>query len=585
MKKSFQKIISLCLAAVLVISLGTLFVSAKEFDKTTIRTTNDPNNSITVTIDGNKLFVEGVVNYVDGLDAVCIIYQNDGEKVAYAKTIPAENNSYFSSTVTLEKVKGAANIGIDIKRNGEDKYIPYYSGIGRIVKKGSHYEFVEPEKYQSNLDFSEHWRNIERYDAPEEGEIFDFLLDLNIKSIFDIDWVVGYLSMFLDLDLLDEFIEKRSDELFKGHPSDETIEIMVEWASEITETRHIVKALSDEIVGDETDDYKKLRLLNEWVAENLYYDMRFETEPDAILRAIPDVLEQRYTICLGYADLLACMIKEQGIPATCVTCSNPLDDPDNVNHIYVEAFLDGRWIYMDPTWDSANSYDGVIKTDASPTLSHFDMTDEVLAVTHAKSTCMEGFASAFDTPSAWAKDEITAAFAAGFVPDALQSQYRTSITRKEFCDLLMNMIYDYVDSDGLDDFAMKYLGSEEAILGIEGFEDDNTTSVLLAKELGIVNGVGEKRFNPDGSITREQAATMLKRAAEFLGVSAGEGIAFADSDMIADWAKDGVDFVSGLVSTDGSAVMGGTGEDKFSPKNSYTREQSILTIYRLFRCK
>ena len=112
---------------------------------------------------------------------------------------------------------------------------------------------------------------------------------------------------------------------------------MNEWAEIITEARHSVKELGSEIVGDETDEYEKVRLLESWVADNLYYDMRFETEPDVILRAIPDVLESRYTVCLGYANLLACLIKEQGIPATCVTCSNPLDDPDAVNHIYVEA--------------------------------------------------------------------------------------------------------------------------------------------------------------------------------------------------------------------------------------------------------
>ena len=43
--------------------------------------------------------------------------------------------------------------------------------------------------------------------------------------------------------------------------------------------------------------------------------------------------------------------------------------------------------------------------------------------------------------------------------------------------------------------------------------------VGAASRTGIVNGVGNGKFSPQGAITREQAATMLARASKTLGLS------------------------------------------------------------------
>ena len=40
--------------------------------------------------------------------------------------------------------------------------------------------------------------------------------------------------------------------------------------------------LSNEIVGNETDAYKKLYLLNYWVADNIYYDYDYFYSRDGI---------------------------------------------------------------------------------------------------------------------------------------------------------------------------------------------------------------------------------------------------------------------------------------------------------------
>lgn len=67
-------------------------------------------------------------------------------------------------------------------------------------------------------------------------------------------------------------------------------------------------------------------------------------------------------------------------------------------------------------------------------------------------------------------------------------------------------------------------------------------AVAWAEENGVVNGVGNGRFAPDASVTREQIATTLYRLEGgtpgpeqmFYGIY---GQAFADSASVSDWAK------------------------------------------------
>lgn len=69
--------------------------------------------------------------------------------------------------------------------------------------------------------------------------------------------------------------------------------------------------------------------------------------------------------------------------------------------------------------------------------------------------------------------------------------------------------------------------------------------VGAASTYGLINGVGERRFNPDGTITRQEAAVMVSRAAELCGLETGMDTAavrnmlaqFPDYMTSAEWAR------------------------------------------------
>ncbi len=178
-------------------------------------------------------------------------------------------------------------------------------------------------------------------------------------------------------------------------------------------------------------------------------------------------------------------------------------------------------------------------------------------------------------PSPWAAEEAKKAVEAGLVPEEARLWWRDPCTRLEFCRMLARTV------EAATGETIQSLAAEAAP---ETFSDCSDPDVLAAASLGLVQGVGGGKFAPGRFLSREMAATMLARAAEQLQ-TAGSGGArqFSDADEFSAWASEGIGVVTSIVSKDGKALMQGTGGGRFSPKDSYTVEQSALTLYRLLR--
>lgn len=103
-------------------------------------------------------------------------------------------------------------------------------------------------------------------------------------------------------------------------------------------------------------------------------------------------------------------------------------------------------------------------------------------------------------------------------------------------------------------------------------------SVLALYLNGVVNGTSATTFNPDGTITRQEAATMLYRLCKALGYQfPDQGAVFADDSDVASWAKEAVSAVAA------AGIMNGVGNNRFDPKAVYTYEQSALTMVRVYK--
>ncbi|OBZ08720.1 S-layer homology domain-containing protein [Bacillus sp. FJAT-26390] len=176
-----------------------------------------------------------------------------------------------------------------------------------------------------------------------------------------------------------------------------------------------------------------------------------------------------------------------------------------------------------------------------------------------------------DQPDAWAKAEVDEAIAAGLVPTELRTNYKQKITRADFSKIIIKLL-EVKTGQTIDEILLE----NEVSLADNPFTDTAIKEVIAANLMGIVNGKGNGKFDPNGSITRQEAAIMLTNTAEVLGYETEvDASAFADSSSIASWAKPGVDFVFMF------GIMKGTDSKNFSPKGTYTRQQAYITIGRL----
>ncbi len=199
------------------------------------------------------------------------------------------------------------------------------------------------------------------------------------------------------------------------------------------------------------------------------------------------------------------------------------------------------------------------------------------------------FATSKRPPADWARDAVGRAYCLrifrpydmpGYSSDnrlgaaVPESDFGASINREDFCQMaaaLYNELTPYEENP--------FRGAESSATEkkLPVFTDTTNTDVRKMAYLGVITGVGEGVFDPEGELTREQAATILSRLAGVLKLDLPTGAAtFDDSGSVASWAKDAVGQMQK------SGIMGGMGNNQFGPQGSYSWEQSIATLMRLY---
>lgn len=105
-------------------------------------------------------------------------------------------------------------------------------------------------------------------------------------------------------------------------------------------------------------------------------------------------------------------------------------------------------------------------------------------------------------------------------------------------------------------------------------------AVAWAAAKGVVQGYSAKEFGPNDLLTREQIATILFRYAKLNGydISASGALdRFSDGDQIGDYAVAAMDWCNGV------ELIKGTSATTLSPKGSASRAQVAVILYRF--CK
>lgn len=196
----------------------------------------------------------------------------------------------------------------------------------------------------------------------------------------------------------------------------------------------------------------------------------------------------------------------------------------------------------------ANSYDKFVGTHPSK-----KTTNEVL------DQFMDDWLNKYtDRNKAWQNDSL-----ADF------SDYKSNGGNLEFADWVC--------------FVDPYKNPNTACIRAYTFNDIENIWIEKLAALGVISGVGDNNFNPTGTITREQAATILVRLMDKMDIPVEQSTTkYTDDDKISDYAKEAVYKVSNIKDATGAPLMQGTGAGTFDPQAPLTNEQCMVIAVRLY---
>lgn len=124
-------------------------------------------------------------------------------------------------------------------------------------------------------------------------------------------------------------------------------------------------------------------------------------------------------------------------------------------------------------------------------------------------------------------------------------------------------------------------GSEE-VTGTNPFADVKsgqwyTDAVIWAKNNGIVDGISDTEFAPNSNVTREQIATIMCRYAKFIGCSVenhADLVGYDDVSAISDWAADSMRWANSV------GLITGRTDTTLVPKGTATRAEVATILMR-----
>lgn len=161
------------------------------------------------------------------------------------------------------------------------------------------------------------------------------------------------------------------------------------------------------------------------------------------------------------------------------------------------------------------------------------------------------------TISSWAKPFVENLNQKYVIEQDDFNDYTQPITRRDFAKLIVRL--------------QERVNNKIMVEGSSQFNDTNDIYISKVKENKLMNGVGDGNFNPYGSLTREQAATIIGRMLPDDLVVTQEYIMYEDDELISDWASNHIQIVSKL------GLMEGY-DNKFHPQDELTIEQAATLI-------
>lgn len=160
-----------------------------------------------------------------------------------------------------------------------------------------------------------------------------------------------------------------------------------------SESSSIISIAQQLTQGCETD-YQRILALHDWVCSYMRYDMDSINTGEIPPYYAEEVVQNQSAVCLGFATLFAALCRSIDIPCNVVSgyalgigadtdWTDATISSDEQNHAWNEAYVDGRWVIVDTTWDCVNRIEnGVLVSGSEVSHLYFDANLEFFSSNH-----------------------------------------------------------------------------------------------------------------------------------------------------------------------------------------------------------
>lgn len=172
--------------------------------------------------------------------------------------------------------------------------------------------------------------------------------------------------------------------------------------------------------------------------------------------------------------------------------------------------------------------------------------------------------------SGWAKSDVQEASNEDLVDLGLMgNDYTKTISRLQFCSVAVKL-------------AEKMTGKAITPAPSGTFSDTDSEYVRKAYAASITTGAGGGKFNPSGTLTRQEMAAFLYRALMYVKANSDTKYTiwesklgnYTDAGQLAGWAKNEMAFMNAL------GLINGMTTNTLAPTKTCTIEQALVVAYR-----
>lgn len=156
--------------------------------------------------------------------------------------------------------------------------------------------------------------------------------------------------------------------VFASNPRDQdTLNLYLAPSEKVESNDQAILDLAGAITSEASADYDKAKAIHDWVSQNIWYNYDELNSGISKNRSALETLSSQTGVCVDFASLTAALLRAVHIPAKLVTgyildtSSHEIWPQDLTairkgNHVWNEAYIDGRWIIIDTSYDTNNTF-------------------------------------------------------------------------------------------------------------------------------------------------------------------------------------------------------------------------------------